>query len=414
MAVSGVRRPFRDPALPWYRRMIPSARFMSLGALGGGVATALTSSRYAVPYFVRNAVKRGTEGAVANAVYDVTSRAIKKVTGNAGSGKGYSSSYRSLSRYNQAGLSGSYRGRRSFRKFMPKRRIRGARRRFRRGPFKRRRLNTLKYRSRLMSKAMPTTLVVKQREGSSLTCATNLSNWSQTVFNDGTAIEANMAYAKAFDPTNPGTLLTTNLSTGTYSRGVFYSVFGRMKYTNNCHIPVRLTVYHMRTVGMHAVNFNDSYAEMIKDSSNQTLITAKLLSPEDLPNMRKYFKITKKVTKLLKPGDVHIATTGCKMRKYDPSYADYSTAPYSVLYGTRWIIARVDGVLSHDTTPTTDIGDSVGTIDIQSDKVYTYKYDGGFYARYIHTIDNSQSIDTAIVAQPATGNYNYSLAQVNS
>lgn len=226
-------------------------------------------------------------------------------------------------------------------------------------------------------------------------------------------LEAVLAQAKFYDPTNPGTLITSNLSTGGYSRKVtFKSCHMRVDLRNSYQVPVEIRVYSCGVSDDTDYTPSQAWTNSVGDSSNLTSITQPYTYPSDsvAKNIWNYKLIKKRE---LRPGQHTTVSVNEKSFNYDPSVTDNHNLSYQRLFGHgRSMLIVVNSVLSHDTVADQQ-GLGAGAIDYCVRKRFVVQYNaGGPSIKYLYYSNGMDNIFTngAVTGNMVTDNQSFSQA----
>lgn len=228
-----------------------------------------------------------------------------------------------------------------------------------------------------------------------------------------TNLENVLAQAKFYDPSNPGTLITANLSTGGYSRKVtFKSCHLRCDIRNSYQVPVEIRVYSCHVTDDTDYTASQAWSNAVGDSSNLTAITQPYTYPSDsvAKNIWNY-KLIKKVE--LKPGQHTTCSIAEKSFDYDPSVTDNHNLEHQRLFGHgRTMLIVVNSVLAHDSS-TAEKGLGPGAVDYMIRKRFLVEYNaGGPPIKYLYYNNGMSSTFTngAVVGNMVTDNQSFSQA----
>lgn len=226
-------------------------------------------------------------------------------------------------------------------------------------------------------------------------------------------LEAVLAQAKFYDPSNPGVLLTANLSTGGYARKImFKSCHARIDMRSSYQVPMEVRVYSCHVSDDTDYTASQAWTNSVGDSSNLTSITEPFTYPSDsvAKNIWNY-KLIKKCE--LKPGQHATVSVSEKSFNYDPSVVDNHNLNYQRLYGHgRSILIVVNSVLAHDTVADQQ-GLGAGAIDYCVRKRFVVEYNsGGPPIKYLYYSNGMDSTFTngAVVGNMVTDNQGFSQA----
>lgn len=216
------------------------------------------------------------------------------------------------------------------------------------------------------------------------------------------AMESILAFAKFYDPSNPGTLITGNLSTGGYSRKIhFKSVHMRLDIRSSYQVPMEVRVYACTCSDDTDYSPSQAWTNGVADSSNLTSITDPYSYPSDCVGGTIWnYKLVKKCE--LKPGQHTTVSQSVKAFDYDPSLYDNHALDYQRHIGKGATLMIVcNSVLAHDTVADQQ-GIGAGAIDIQYRGRWVINYNsGGPPIKYLHV---SNAMDTSFTNGAVVGN----------
>lgn len=227
------------------------------------------------------------------------------------------------------------------------------------------------------------------------------------------SLEAVLAQAKFYDPSNPATLITANLSTGGYSRKVrFKSIHARVDIRSSYQVPMEVRVYSCHVSDDTDYTPTQAWTNSVGDSSNLTSINQPYTYPTDsvAKNIWNY-KLIKKCE--LKPGQHTSVSVSEKAFNYDPSVTDNHNLNFQRLFGHgRTIMIVANSVLGHDSVLDQQ-GFGAGAIDYCVRKRYLVEYNsGGPPIKYLYQDDQTDATFTngAVVGNMVTDNQGFSQA----
>lgn len=222
----------------------------------------------------------------------------------------------------------------------------------------------------------PATRIVKKISTSQKNCSPNVCSYSTNFAWYPTQWEEFITDLRFIDRAATPAADTIDLSNQSYSheldfRNIFLSYSGK----NNGQIPMKLKVYTFECIGPTGANSTptelmDAYDGVFAVSSSTTDI---LLYPSD---MRKAWsdkwKILKTNSFSLNAGDEFSVSHSIKQFKYDVKAHDVVGSVYPK--GCVLFVLRLQGVLCHDKTTTSEVGFSDSTIDTFAYIKYEIKY----------------------------------------
>lgn len=230
-----------------------------------------------------------------------------------------------------------------------------------------------------------------------------------------TSIEAALAQMRFYNPATPGTLTTSDLTSGTNSKAARVSAKGYILLANNYQVPVVATLYCIAPKTDHSINSTSAIDGGLADSSAGPLTSTSItVKPSDSLQFRDLWKVLKKKTVVLKPGKTLRMSYSTKEFMYDPSYVDSQTASYQPRNQSRSWLVMLKGVLGHDISDTTQQAFMVGGVDIVNYTQLHVRYNAGIKMTYF--VEESSGLDTAftnsgvVSEQPVADNIAYSVS----
>jgi len=224
-------------------------------------------------------------------------------------------------------------------------------------------------------------------------------------------LELALAQARFFDPANPGTLITASLASPTFTQRCLVSVYSKILLTNNYQVPCVISYGVAYPKADTNISPNTAFTQGLADCGNPDA-TSIMLSWKDSQEFNKLWRV-KVATKLLKPGGSVSLTHKQSPFTFDPSFFDSHALTYTKDNKSCVFIYRIQGVLGHDTTVTTEQGFLPAGIDVNVKNIYRVHYNSG--GASVKTIvlneTSSQSFTNAGVVseQPVADNISYSL-----
>lgn len=255
----------------------------------------------------------------------------------------------------------------------------------------------------------------KQVQTGTFSSAVGLCNHDSLTINTAGNIEGYCANLRYFNPATPGTLTTANPATGTYSSKIhFDNVYSKLMLRNNYQVPVKVKVYLVKPKGDTNINPHTYYSNGITDQviggGDETTPTIYL---NDIDVFKEQWSI-----KVLK--DVVLdAGAWCEVKHstgkfdYDPSLFDSHTVAYQPKFKSAVFMIRLEGVLGHDTTVTTEHTNLAGQVDYMRTTVAKITYDAGVNLNDIYISDGRDASFTnggVVSSKPVADNIGYSLS----
>jgi len=224
-------------------------------------------------------------------------------------------------------------------------------------------------------------------------------------------IESALANCRFFDPATPGTLITANLSTPTFTQKIKVYQSGIATIKNNYQVPCVVTYGVKMPKVATNISPTTAWTNGLTDAGNPTN-TSYLLDLKDSSEFGKAYK-GKMYTKTLKPGQSVTIKHYTKSFDYDPSWSDTFTETYQPRNKHAMLFYRVRGVLGHDTSVATEQGLMPCGVDVHLRTTYNICYNSGGAA--VRTIVLSQGASSsftngAVVSQLFTDNQAYSVS----
>jgi len=193
---------------------------------------------------------------------------------------------------------------------------------------------------------------------------------------DTAQIELAMANLRYYDPAIPGTLITSNASTGTYDRKVHVeSVYTKLVVRNNYQIPAKIRIYLCTP---KADTNNNPDVQMTAGIADQTILGAKtspLYYPTDFHQVTRLWNLKMKKNCTIKPGEEFTITESFPSFMYDPAVVDNHNLSYQSRYRAHMWFIRIEGVMSHSASAEYATGN--GGVDMYNDHKVVMTYDAG-------------------------------------
>lgn len=228
-----------------------------------------------------------------------------------------------------------------------------------------------------------------------------------------TLLEQVMAFLRYYDPATPGTLVTADAATGTYSRQIHFArISEKLTVRNNYQVPVMVKVYSCTP----KVDTNSDPATFfsagVTDQGASLSTSSPLLSPTDIHNVTRNWNMKLAINQRLEPGrEVH-AYKYHKAFDYDPAVYDSHALQYQKKFGGHVFYFRITGCLGHDTAAS-EWTTIKGAIDTVLDRTFVMTYDAGVNLDDYSVDDNSSASFTnggVVSNKPMADNQAYSQA----
>lgn len=229
-----------------------------------------------------------------------------------------------------------------------------------------------------------------------------------------TNLQSAMANFRYYDPSTPGTLVTADASTGTYSRQIHCnSITNSLTLRNNYQVPCRYRVYKVvpksdTNIAPLTYYTNGITDQVITAGVDQT--TPQIyLTDIDVFNSQWSAKVLR--SGILQPGQQVSCSYKSKSFDFDPSVFDSHTVDYQPKYGCSVFIVRIEGVVGHDTTAD-DQTTLQASLDMEASRIYKFTYDAGVNLNDIYIQDSRDQSFTnggLISNKPVSDNQAYSI-----
>lgn len=228
-----------------------------------------------------------------------------------------------------------------------------------------------------------------------------------------TSLENTAANLRYYDPTTPGTLITANAATGTYSRAINYqSIHATFVVRNSYDVPAKVTAYLVTPKGDTNIDPLTYYSNGVTDQVISGATTSPELYLSDIDVFKEQWAIKVLKKKLLQPGQEFTVTHTVKDINYDPALVDSHSLSYQKKYKNFAVLFRVEGVIGHDTTITTEQGMLGAGVDIDYSFVAKIVYDAGVNLNDIYIDAQRDSFTNGGVTgmRPLSDNQAFSVA----
>lgn len=256
------------------------------------------------------------------------------------------------------------------------------------------------------------THVYRERDQGDIGCTNNTVSHDLVSAITTTTLEGAMANLRYYNPSAPGTLVTADASTGTYTRQIhFDSIYNKLTLINNYQVPVHCTVYFMRPKHDTSQSPTSFYSAGVTDQVISGSTASPLLFMSDINMVKDNWHFTKTWRKWLRPGQMMVCGQATKSFDYDPSNVDTHNLSFQAKYGGQTFIVRCEGVPMHDTTADENTTGQ-GEVDYVAEKTFRMSYDAGVNLNDISYTNNSSTTFTnaGVTSQVVVDNQSYSKA----
>lgn len=248
---------------------------------------------------------------------------------------------------------------------------------------------------------------------STLFAAVAQANHGYYNLNTLSMIETAMANFRYYDPAVPGTLVTANASTGTYSRDVMVnSIYSKIECANNYQVPCNIKIYLCSVKGQ-----TDNTPTALLAANDQVIGGSAVTNPHvflsEIESIKDQWSIDCVVDKLLYPGQFCTAKHAVSKFQYDPAHSDGEAAVYQKKFKSFVWVIRIEGVLGHDTAVATEQTTLSAAIDIQYSSIMKFEYEAGVQLNDIYISENRDTTFTnggVVSSKPVSDNIGYSVA----
>lgn len=298
-------------------------------------------------------------------------------------------------RYNRKGYKGKYRTRRSLPRISNRRKaLMGAIRMARGKPTVKKNAKKIallnKYNESLMG-LLKVRFIDTNLQSSPINQATNLFYY----INDATSIENCLAQLRYYDPTTPGSLVTSNFNSGTYQKEVIIDYQSlKVNMMANYNVPVKYVAYFVDVKEDTSITALTAFTNGIPKMSNTTSNSI-WISPSDVPLFKDLWTIKKTIKGIIPPGTVKSFYMKGGRFSYDPSLYDSHTLLFQKKFKARGIMIRIFGQIGHDNAVLNEVGRCDTECDVESIKKYNIKYNAGADIEFVYIADGSDNFTNA-------------------
>lgn len=216
-----------------------------------------------------------------------------------------------------------------------------------------------------------------------------------------TKLEGYMANFRFFNPSAPSTLVTSDISSGTYAKDVkVKNIHSKLHFSVVNMTPVHLRVYLCKPKRDTATTPLEEYTNGIADQVITASIdeTDALLYITDIERVRENWEIDCVLDKVLPNGSIETVSHNTGEFDYDPSHTDSETVKYQKRNKAfAWVI-RCEGTLGHDnTTPFARTLLNVDGVDYMHTIKADFEYDAGIQLNDIYISENRAQTGTSFI-----------------
>lgn len=255
-----------------------------------------------------------------------------------------------------------------------------------------------------IAKADQGTLIFRQRDTFTASCSVNASSFNGALdLNTLTKMELVLAQLRYYDPSNPATLIVAPGATGSFQKDFFFDLaHHKITMRNNRQVPVRVRGYIFRVKEDTSIAPATAFTQGLADVGAPSATSA-LVYPTDSNQLMEIWRIAKSCNVILQPGQQKVMTITSKKFVYDPSISDSHGLAFQRSFDGSNFSVRVEGILGHDNTDSSEQGNLQGAIDVQIDSTWNVLYPAGADIKFIFVDDNSESFTNGgVVANKPT------------
>lgn len=233
-------------------------------------------------------------------------------------------------------------------------------------------------------------------------------------FNNPSEVQGYMANMRYFNPSAPGTLVTANPSTGTYSHDIqVKDIYSKIVCRNNYQVPVDIKIYLASAKDTTNIDPVTAYGNQDQVINAITPSTTPLLHLTEIETVTDSWNVKCMVNKTLEPGQSCSAVHTTGTYQIDPAFFDSETDAYTKKYKVSVWIVRVQGVIAHDTTVATEQTLINAGVDVDRLIVAKFEYDAGVNLNDIYISDTRDASFTnggVVSLKPVADNIGYSIS----
>lgn len=232
----------------------------------------------------------------------------------------------------------------------------------------------------------------RELDANTVGCDANAMSHNQIPSPLGIAqIELVLANLKFFDPSNPGTLITSNVSTGTYARNIdIASLTQTLWLKNSNRSTVKYCVYLCTVKDDTAILPDQLWLNGIPSQSNLTTREQLGQYPTDYNVLNDLWHLKVACKGMLQAGEGVSCTHSVKDIEYDPATTDSHALTYQKEYKAFSFLVVIEGDLARDNAleEYTTIN---AALDLKYKSTYVIKYNAGANLHRTHVVNNMHS-----------------------
>lgn len=227
------------------------------------------------------------------------------------------------------------------------------------------------------------------------------------------AIKTVLSAVPFFNPSSPGTLTTTDMTTGTYGKGINIDrVTSTIQLLNNYQVPADVTVYLCTAKSDSSYSAHGAWSNSVADESNLALVEQLGQYPTDYSLVNNLWKLKRVFKGILQPGDTKTLSHTVKDVCYDPSDEQAQTDTYQVRHKAFQFLLVFKGRVGHDTSAAEFTNIKSG-LDVQGTNTYLLKYDAGgakIDRVYVNNLQHTAFTNGGVVSnKPISDNQGFSV-----
>jgi len=252
--------------------------------------------------------------------------------------------------------------------------------------------------------------IYRLRTTSKIDCNNNEVDNTEFAVMRTTELEAAMANLRYYDPSVPGTLVTADASTGTYTRQIhFKNVHERLTLRNNYQVPCIIRVWYCTPKNDTSISAHTFYTAGIADQCIGGVNTSPLLYPSDINNVNANWNLHMMKNMILQPGSQTSCAKSTGAFDYDPAQVDSHNLAYQKKYKAHTWYIRIEGVIGHDSV-SAQFSTLPAAVDVFMDRKYEITYDAGVNLNdYSYTNSSTAFTGTGLVSnKPVSDNQSFS------